>query len=1752
MNTDFRSGQRVLMTVARCRGILSLSLFLGLGAPLAASGVWTSHGPPGAELTALAAVQAYTVLHGFEIPPSTPFAGLVQGTDGYFYGTTQEGPVRVSGTTGSGTVFQITPSGTLTTLHFFSDSDGASPTAGLVQGTDGNFYGTTQYGGAYGYGTVFQITPSGTLTTRHSFSYSDGAGPTAGLVQGTDGNFYGTTYQGGVYGYGTVFQIAPAGTGLTTLLHSFSSSDGAGPSAGLIQGADRIFYGTTLGGGPLGGGVIFKLALGAPAASAAVSGGGTICAGGSATIQAALTGTPPWSITWSDSVTQSGISTSPAMRSVSPSVTTAYTVTSVSDANGPGTSSGSATVTVNPLPTAVASGSASICPGQSTPLTGSGGVSCSWSPTTGLSNANVCSPNASPSATTTYALTVTDAEGCASTNAPQVTITVNPTPVAAASGGGTINPGGSVTLSGSGGVSCSWSPQNGLDDPFSCSPTASPTATTSYSLTVVNAQGCASTNEASVTVVVTASVQPYTFTHFVGPAGGGSYQDGPGNTARLSRLIGVAVDPAGNVYVTDSGNGVVRKISPAGVVTTLAGSPGNLGTADGVGPSARFIFIQGIAADPFGNVYVADSSANTIRKIACDGTVSTFAGQAGVTGSADGTGSAALFNFPESLATDADGNIYVTDSVNETIRKITPGAVVTTVAGSPGVIGSADGTGSAASFNFGFCEAIAVDSVDTLYVADCGNSTIRRMTSAGVVTTLAGTPGVFGSADGTGPAAQFGFPEGITTDGTNVYVGDSDNFTIRKITPGGVVTTVAGVPGAPGLVDGVGAAARFDGTTQMASDGTSLFVADLQNNAVRKMAFATFAVTTLAGGSPADSGSADGTGTAASFFAPTGITTDGTDLYLTDRGNFTIRKIVTATRLVSTLAGSPGVSGSADGTGAAARFANSQGITSDGANLYVADQSNETIRKVVIATGQVTTLAGTAGVAGSADGTGAAASFNRPTGITTDGSNLYVTDSLFNNTIRKIVIATGQVTTLAGTAGVVGSADGTGSAASFKSPTDVTTDGTNLYVTDTDNHTNIFALPNHSVRQITLSGAVVTTIGGTSGFLGATDGTGPAASFFAPHGIAIVGSNLYVADEANNMIRRGAPAISDVAAIDSATGDRGVPRQLSTTGGQASAWSWSLVTFPEGSTATLSDASISNPIFTPDQPGFYRFRLDATGQAGQSITTVDLSVLCSGFPTAPPVSNNGPIFEGQTLQLTAGSVPGGLYCWTGPNGFASGSGTYSLTVSVSGCTSEVATTAATVTRILMTLSPPAVIGGVSSTGTVTLSSAAPAGGAAVTLASSDTTVATVPASVTVAAGTTTKTFTVTTKAVAAQASVTISGSHNGSTSTAGLTVDPAVLSSFTVSPASVIGGKTSKGTVTLNGKAPSAGAVVTLSSADASATVPATVKVASGATSATFTIPTTPVATTVGPFNISASYNAVTLTAPLTVREATASKLSVSPTSVVGGVSSKGTITLTGAAPAGGAVVALGSANSAATMPANVTVQAGSSSTTFPITTIPVSATQGPFDISATYNAVTVKAQLTVQAAALSKIVVTPSSVTGGTPASGTVTLTGNAPAGDAVVTLASANAAATVPANVTVTAGTSTATFPITTTAVAASTGAFNISATYNGVTKSATLTVKAPTALSLVLNPTTASGGKSSLATVALDGPAPSGGTVVTLKSSNTAVATVPATVTVTATNTTATFTVSTVAVTSSTTSKISATAGGSTRTATLTVTP
>jgi sugar lactone lactonase YvrE len=622
-------------------------------------------------------------------------------------------------------------------------------------------------------------------------------------------------------------------------------------------------------------------------------------------------------------------------------------------------------------------------------------------------------------------------------------------------------------------------------------------------------------------ITLSAPAQWLNVSTLAGSAGYGSL-GGATNVSQFTQPGGVARDASGNLYVADTGNNIIRKITPDGLVAILAGSPGMTGSADGTGTNALFNSPQGIAVDAGGNVYVADTGNQTIRKITAAGTVSTLAGFPGVSGSANGTGTNALFYSPQGIAVDTISNLFVADTWNDTIREITPAGVVTTLAGTAGNIGQADGAGANASFNEP--QGIAVDAADNVFVTDSGNQTIRAIVG-GTVRTLAGAAGVNGSTNGPGTSARFYAPAGIVVDAAdNLFVADALNQTIRQINSSGVVTTIAGTAGIFGSADGTNGQASFWGPQGLAVNPTNdlLYVADTGNSTLRQItpAGTNWLTGTFAGN--ASIGAKNLTGTAAQFFWPMDAAADGAgNLYVADAGNNTIRKI-TAAGAVSTFAGSPGVSGSTDGTTNNALFNAPAAVALDGAgNIYVSDTGNHTIREITAA-GTVSTLAGWPGTAGSADGIGTNALFNAPQGLAVDGSgNVYVADT-WNNTIRKIAPG-GIVTTLAGVAGIAGSADnvyatdGTNAGALFNHPTGLAIDGAgDLFVTD---------LFNHTIREITAAG-VVTTLAGVAGIYGANDGTNGQAQFFEPEGIVAVpagnqpATNLYVADAGNQTIRQ--------------------------------------------------------------------------------------------------------------------------------------------------------------------------------------------------------------------------------------------------------------------------------------------------------------------------------------------------------------------------------------------------------------------------------------------------------------------------------------------------------------------------------------------------------------------------------------------------------------------------------------------------------
>jgi len=294
-------------------------------------------------------------------------------------------------------------------------------------------------------------------------------------------------------------------------------------------------------------------------------------------------------------------------------------------------------------------------------------------------------------------------------------------------------------------------------------------------------------------------------------------RDGNSGAARFNAPQGIAADSAGNLYVAEAASATIRRITPQGEVSTIAGAVGAPGYADGAAGAARFNAPSRLETDADGNLYVTDSGNSVVRSITPGGVVATIAGS-GTCGSADGTGGTAQFCNPKGVALDRWGNLWIADTDNHTVRRIDPSNRVTTVAGSPGVCGSADGDGGTARF----CnpQDVTVDQWGNVYVADTGNSTVR-MIKDGQVTTLAGLPGQCASTDGSPGESRLCSPSGIDVDGNDLYVADTGNATIRRINLDNVTSTIAGVAGRNGIALGTlpGGLDRPIGVT-LAPDGS--------------------------------------------------------------------------------------------------------------------------------------------------------------------------------------------------------------------------------------------------------------------------------------------------------------------------------------------------------------------------------------------------------------------------------------------------------------------------------------------------------------------------------------------------------------------------------------------------------------------------------------------------------------------------------------------------------------------------------------------------------------------------------------------------------------------------------------------------------------------------------------------------------------------------------------------------------------------
>jgi len=570
--------------------------------------------------------------------------------------------------------------------------------------------------------------------------------------------------------------------------------------------------------------------------------------------------------------------------------------------------------------------------------------------------------------------------------------------------------------------------------------------------------------------------------------------NGNGTNALFSNPRGVAVDSLYNVYVADTGNYNIRKITPGGAVSTLAGA-GFVGNTNGKGTNAEFRSPSGVAVDSLYNVYVTDIENNNIRKITAEADVTTFTSVSG---------------GPLGITVDSINNIYV--SAAETIRKITPGGAVTILAGggNSGITrGFSNGNGTNALFSYP--RGIVVDSFSNIYVGDSSNNQIRKITQNIFIPTYDNSLLLYGNIGINCNAPQYT----LDVNGSmNV-----SSLTVANITGNVRVSTITGNNGL--LTSLTASTIRVSGDISTESFNTL------------------WAVSSLAGGgaSGSSTGTNDGIGTNALFNNPIGVAIDSLyNMYLADTNN-KIRKI-TPQGVVTTLAGGGSAGdqgGSADGNGTNALFSLPEGVAVDSSNnVYVADTANCRIRKITPG-GVVTTFAGSS--QGSDDGNnGTSAKFNFPGGLTIDSrNNIYVADT--NSHTIRIIYAGGAVSTLAGGGGS-GNANGNGTNAKFDTPRGIAADSRgNVYVADSGG-------VGHKIRIIYPGGAVSTLAGSTPGF---ANGNGTNARFDNPRGVAVDSNgNVYVADNSNRRIRIIYPG----GAVSTLVGD-GTPALLNGNGTNA-------------------------------------------------------------------------------------------------------------------------------------------------------------------------------------------------------------------------------------------------------------------------------------------------------------------------------------------------------------------------------------------------------------------------------------------------------------------------------------------------------------------------------------------------------------------------------------------------------------------------
>lgn len=628
-----------------------------------------------------------------------------------------------------------------------------------------------------------------------------------------------------------------------------------------------------------------------------------------------------------------------------------------------------------------------------------------------------------------------------------------------------------------------------------------------------------------------------------GQIGSAGFLDGVGSTARFDNPTGLAFDASDNLLVADSGNSGMRRISPSGVVTTLAAEPNPVNPLDSTVPAAPFRYPIGIAMNSSNVAYVSDLADETIRTLSPSGQLGTLAGASGVQGWFDGAASLSRFNSPVGIVVDRNGNTFVADQGNHTIRRISRDGIVSTFAGSAGLRGSADGSGQAARFDVptGLC----MDAKGNLFVTDQGNHTIRKITPDAQVSTFAGSPMEQGHRDGARTIAQFSFPSAMTVDkDDNLFVWDSGDQRLRKLASTGDVSTVdvshwndSPSSRTPSAVWGMVGGMAVDRKGNLFAAHQRMYLGNAVGASIRKIT-ASGNLSVFAGVEREPDAFADGPAIDARFNHPQALAIDPSGaLYVTDDGNGRVRKIDSSGQVSTFLTVASPSALAFDRSGAlyVARSNVSNAISkvsADGSSttwasdvgymcqtsahcvsslggvafdpsgaLLVADTGGAVIYKIS-PSGIKTIFAGAIAEYGNQDGVGAAARFGLPQGIAVSSAgDIFVSDNS-QNTIRKISPA-GVVSTVAGSPGEAGSADGLGANARFSAPGHLAIDEQdNLYIADSMNST---------IRKMSPSG-LVTTIAGVVGKRSVRLGTLP-GQLSNPSGLAVFGGNLFVADE---------------------------------------------------------------------------------------------------------------------------------------------------------------------------------------------------------------------------------------------------------------------------------------------------------------------------------------------------------------------------------------------------------------------------------------------------------------------------------------------------------------------------------------------------------------------------------------------------------------------------------------------------------------